>query len=86
MGEIGIADERTDANAAVNKPLYAIETGQPRHIDDDVGAAHAALHEIQEVSAGGEVDRARPACGRDGVWLQATSRQSSIMRTSASAD
>src|SRR5262249_16382854 len=54
-------------NAAVGERLDMIEPWQAAHIDEAAGAAHAALHEIQQVGAGGEIDCTRLACGRDGV-------------------
>ena len=67
MREIGIAHQRTNAHATIGERLDAIESREPRHIDEKVRAAHAAFHEIQQVGAGGEIDRARLACGRDRV-------------------
>jgi len=63
--EVGVAYECTDAHAAIGKPLDPIETRQPRDIDEPVGSDGAALHQVEQIGARGEIDGARLARSRD---------------------
>src|SRR5262245_29637905 len=67
MGEVGIADQRADAHAAVGKILDAVETRKMSHVDESCRRANAALHQIQEIRTGGEIGAAGLGGGRDGV-------------------
>ena len=55
MSEVSIAHQRADAQAAIGQPLNAVELRQARDVDDPLGAGDAALHQVKEVGAGGEI-------------------------------
>ena len=59
MREVGVAHERADAHAAVGQPLDAVEARQARDVDETVGPHRAALHQVEQIGAGGEIGRAR---------------------------
>ena len=65
--EVGIADQRADADAAIGKMFDAVEPGQPRDVDETVRAADAALHQVEQIGAGREIGGTRDGRGGDGV-------------------
>ena len=67
MREIGIAHQRADADAAVGQAFDPVEPGQTGDVDETVWTGDAALHQVEQVGAGGEIDGAGLGCGRDGV-------------------
>ena len=67
MREIGIANQRADADAAVGQMLDAVEPGQPRDIDQTVRTGDAALHQVEQVGAASEIGGARLGRGGDGL-------------------
>ncbi len=78
VGEIGIADQCANPHAAVGKVLDAVEVGKMADVDESTGLAHAALHQIKKVRAGGEIGSARLCGRRDGL---ANRRRSDILET-----
>ena len=67
MGEVGIAHHRADPQGAIGEALDAIEPRQARDIDQPRGADDVALHQVEQVGAGGEIGRAGFARGGDGL-------------------
>ncbi len=67
MREIGIADERADADAAIGQTLDAVEPRQARDIDEPARPGDPALHQIEEIRAGSEIGGTWLRSGRDGV-------------------
>lgn len=67
MREIGIANQRADAQPPIGEMLDAVEPRKLRDIDQTVRAGDAALHQIEQVGATGEIGRARMGCGGDGL-------------------
>ena len=67
MREIGIANQRTDAEAAVGQAFDAIEPGQARDVDQTARARDAALHQVEQIGAGREIGGARSGGGGDGI-------------------
>ena len=61
VGEVGVPDQRADAHAAVGQALHAVEARQPRDVDETVGPHGAALHQVEQIGAGGEIG---------GAWLR----------------
>ena len=59
MREIGVAHQRTDAQRPVGESLDLIEPVEMRDVDQPVRSADAALHEVEQVGAGREIDGAR---------------------------
>ena len=59
VGEIGIADHRADAHAAVVQPFDAFEAGQAPNVDETGGAGDADFHQIDDIGAGREKSPAR---------------------------
>ena len=59
VGEIGIADHRPDACAAVVEPFDAVETRQAPDVDETGRAGGADLHQIDKIGAACEKSRAR---------------------------
>ena len=49
------------------KRLDAVEPGQTRDVDETVRARDAALHQVEQIGAGGEIGGARLGGGRDGL-------------------
>lgn len=66
MREIGIADQRTDPQRAIGEMLDPIEPVEMRNIDEPIRTADIALHQIEQVGAGGEIGRARLGGGGNG--------------------
>lgn len=67
VGEVAVADERADANAAVSQPLDAVETVEAGDIDDALGSHDVTLHQVEQVGTAGEVDGAGRGGGVDGL-------------------
>src|SRR5690349_2211660 len=67
MGEIGVANERADADGAIGQMLDAIQPRQAGDIDQTIRAADAALHQVEQIGAGGKIDRTRLGCSGDRV-------------------
>jgi hypothetical protein len=65
--EIGVANQRADADAAIGQRFDAVEAGQARDVDQTFRTADAALHQVEQVGAGGEIGRIRGGRGGDGV-------------------
>ena len=65
--EIGIANQRADADAAIGQTFDAVEPGQAGDVDETVRTRDPALHQVEQVGAGGEIDGAGFGGGRDGV-------------------
>ena len=57
MGEIGIADQRADADAAIGQMFDAIEPRQAGDVDETVRTADPALHQVEQIGAGSEIER-----------------------------
>src|ERR1700710_1829629 len=72
VGEIGVANQRADAEAAIGGSLDAVEPGQMRYVDEASGLRDAALHQVEQIGAGSEIGGARSGAGLhrvgDGVW------------------
>ena len=66
VSEVGIADQRSDPHAAVGKVLDLVEVGKMADVDKPARAGNAALHQVQEVGAGGQIGGARFRRGRNG--------------------
>ena len=49
--EVGIADQRADADAAIGQMFDTVEPGQPREVDETVRAGDAALHQVEQIGA-----------------------------------
>ena len=67
MREIGIAHQRADANAAIGQTFDPVEPRQARDVDETVRTADAALHQVEQIGAGGEIGGAGLGGGRDGL-------------------
>ncbi len=67
VGEVRVAHQCADANAAVSKPLDPIKAAQPCDVDDTRGPCNTHLHQVEQIGAGGEVDRSRLGCGRQSL-------------------
>src|SRR5437879_1654268 len=67
MGEIGVADQRADADAAIGQMFDAIEPRQARDVDETIRTADPALHQVEQIGAGREIGRSRLGCSGDGV-------------------
>src|SRR3954468_20128845 len=67
MGEIGVADQRADADAAIGQMFDAIEPRQAGDVDETIRTADAALHQVEQIGAGREIDGPRLSCRSDGV-------------------
>ena len=65
--QIGIAHQRADPDAAVGQPLDPVEPRQAVDVDETARAGDAALHQIEQVGAAGEIGGARLGGGRDGL-------------------
>ena len=65
--EIGIANQRTDADAAIGQTFDAVEPRQPRDIDETVWTRDPALHQVEQVSAARKIGGARFGGGRNGL-------------------
>jgi hypothetical protein len=63
--EVGIADHRADARAAVVEPFDAVETRQAPDVDEMGRAGEADLHQIDEIGAACEKKRARLGASRN---------------------
>ena len=59
VGEVGIADERADAGAAVGKPFDAVEARKTHDVDEALRPDGAALHQVEQIGARGEIGGAR---------------------------
>ena len=58
-GKIGVAHQRADAHAAIGKIFDPVKAGKMRDIDEPIGLRYVALHQIEKIRAGGEIDGAR---------------------------
>src|SRR5437899_860125 len=67
MGEIGVADQRADADAAIGQMLDAIEPRQAGDVDETIRTADPALHQVEQIGAGREIGRTRHSRSGDGV-------------------
>ena len=67
MGEIGIANQRADPEAAIGETFDAVEPRQTRDVDQTVRTRDAALHQVEQVGAGREIGGTGFGGGRDGV-------------------
>ena len=67
VSEVGVADQRSDAHAAVGKVLDAVEAGKTADVDQPARAADAALHQVQKIGAGGQIGGARIRSGGNGL-------------------
>ena len=67
MRQIGVAHQRADPHAAVGKLLDAVEPGQAGDVDQAARAGDAALHQVQQVGAAGEIGGAGLGSGGDGL-------------------
>ena len=65
MREIGIANQRADAQRPIGQAFDAIETGQVGDVDQTIGARDIALHQIEQIGTGGEIGGARCGGGLD---------------------
>src|SRR6266436_3370734 len=65
--EIGIANQRADADAAIGQTFDAIEPGQMRDVDEAVRTCDSAFHQVEQVGAGCEICGTWFGRGRDGV-------------------
>ncbi|MHC2760323.1 hypothetical protein ACVIU7_005413 [Bradyrhizobium liaoningense] len=65
--EIGVADECADTHTAVGETLDLIEAIEMRDVDQAVRTADAALHQIEQVGAGGKKNSARQSGGGNGL-------------------
>ena len=59
MREVGVPHQRADAHAAIGQALQMIQAGQARDVDETVGPHGAALHQVEQIGAGGEICGAR---------------------------
>jgi hypothetical protein len=59
VGKIGVAHQRADAHAAIGKIFDPVEAGKMRDVDEPIGLRYVALHQIEKIRAGGEIDGAR---------------------------
>ena len=53
--------------AAVGQAFDAVEAGQAGDVDQAVGARDVALHQVEQIGAGGEIGGAGRGGGRDGL-------------------
>ena len=65
--EIGIANQRADADAAIGQTFDAVEPRQARDVDETVRTGDPALHQVEQIGAGREIGGAWFGRGRDGV-------------------
>src|SRR6266853_6271865 len=65
--EIGIANQRADADAAIGQTFDAIEPGQTRDVDETVRTGDSAFHQVEQVGAGREICGTWFGRGRDGI-------------------
>jgi hypothetical protein len=63
--QLRIADERADAHGAAGEVLDFVEAGKMGDVDQSIGTADAALHQVEQVSAARQIDGARLSGGRD---------------------
>ena len=66
VSKVGVADQRADPHAAVGKVLDAVEAGKMADVDKPARTDDAALHQVQEVGAGGQIGGARFRRGGNG--------------------
>ena len=67
MREIGIAHQRADAQATVGESLDGIEPVEMGDVDEAIRPADIALHQIEQIGAGGEIGSTRLSGRRDGL-------------------
>jgi len=67
VGQIRVAHQRADAHATVGESLDPVEAGKMRDIDEAIGPADPALHQVQQVGAGGEISGTRLGGRGDGL-------------------
>jgi hypothetical protein len=67
MCEIGVAHACTYPNATVREMFDPIEPWQAINVDKTHGAGDAALHQVEEIGAGGEIGSTRLGGGRNGL-------------------
>src|SRR5260221_201471 len=65
MREIGIANERADADAAIGQNFDAVETWQTSDIDETVRPGDSTLHQVEEIRARREICGTWLGSGRD---------------------
>ena len=68
MREIGVANQRADADATIGQTFDAIEPGQTRDVDETVRTCDSAFHQVEQVGARREISGTGFGRGRDGVW------------------
>src|ERR1700677_2794552 len=67
MPEIRVAPERSEANAASRERLDPIEPRKTIDVDEAARARDAALHQVEQVGAGGEIGGSGRRGSRDGL-------------------
>ena len=67
MREIGIANQRADAHSAIRQALNAVEARKMRDVDETVRMGDAALHQVEQIGAGGQIGGTRCGRGRNGL-------------------
>ena len=66
-GEIGVADQRADAGAAVGEKLDGAEAFEAADMDKPRRPGDAGFHQIDEIGAAGEIRGAFDRSRRDGL-------------------
>src|SRR5450755_4687490 len=67
MREIGIVNQRTDAQAADGETFDTVEPRQPRDVDETVRTGYPAFHQVEQVGATSKIGGPRFGRGRDGI-------------------
>ncbi len=65
--EIGVANQRADADAAIGQTFDPVEPRQARDVDETVRTRDSTLHQVEQVGATRKIGGARFGGGRDGL-------------------
>src|SRR6202048_3812069 len=65
--EVGIANQRADADAAIGQMFDAVEPRQMRDIDETAWTGYPALHQVEQVGTTSEIGGAGLGRGREGL-------------------
>ena len=67
MSQVGIAHQRSDAQAAIGHVLDMPEPRQMRDVDQSIGADNPVFHQVEKIGAGREIDGTWLACSSDSL-------------------